>query len=302
MSNLTCKDLYGGMTALVTPMSTDGSIDYSQWRTLIDYQIKANIKAIVVAGTTGESALITNNEFEKLLKIAVDCCQSTITKVIAQTGSIRADSVIEKNGIAQKCGVDALLIVTPYYIRTTQEGLYQHFLKIANTAKLPIILYNVPTRTQIDLQVKTSALLAKHPMIIGIKEASVDPDRITQLVELLPTEFAILSGNDDTFLDSLQEGAHGVISVASNVRPVTISKICDFVALRDIISAKKLNSSLVSLFKMLSYQPNPIPVKYFMHQAGLIGDGIRLPLVWLNEEIEGCTIEQKKIIKEYSNI
>lgn len=302
MSNLTYKDLYGGMTALVTPMSTDGSIDYDQWKTLINYQIKANIKAIVVAGTTGESALLNNSEFDKLLTVAVDCCKSTATKVIAQTGGICADAVIKRNQIAHQCSADAVLIVTPYYIRTTQEGMYQHFIKIAKTVELPIILYNVPTRTHNDLFAETTALLAKHAKIIGIKEASTDPKRITQLVKLLPTEFAVLSGNDDTFLDSMLEGAHGVISVVSNVRPASICKICDFIALTDIKSAKKLNSSLVSLFKMLSYQPNPIPVKYFMHQASLIGDGIRLPLVWLNQEIEGSVIEQEKIIKEYSNI
>ncbi|MBL4661951.1 MAG: 4-hydroxy-tetrahydrodipicolinate synthase [Alcanivoracaceae bacterium] len=302
MSNLTSKELYGSMTALVTPMSNNGEIDYIQWQKLIQHQIKAGIKAIIVAGTTGESALLNNSEFEQLLSIAVECCKNSPTHVIAQTGNISANIVIENNKVASQSGADAVLVVTPYYIRTTQKGLYQHFMKVADASDLPIILYNVPTRTQNDMLAKTTASLAQHKNIIGIKEAAPDENRITELVNKITTDFVILSGNDDTFLLSMQQGAAGVISVASNVRPLLISQICNLMALGDVISAKKLNSSLVNLFKMLSYQPNPIPVKYLLHQASLIGNGIRLPLVWLDSNIAGSKLEIEQIIKEYSKI
>ena len=298
MSTITSKDLYGSMTAMVTPMSKNGVVNYEQWKNLIQWQIKAETNAVVVAGTTGESALLNLDEFKALLVIAVDCCQDTNTKVIAQTGHICPDDVIASNNIAFEVGADALLVVTPYYICTTQRGLFLHFEKIANASDLPIILYNVPGRTQNDMLAKTTALLAKHNMIIGIKEATTDTSRIAELIRLLPKNFAVLSGNDDMFLQAMQDGACGVISVASNIRPHTIKKICTFWALGDVISAKKCDSSLENLYKMLSCQPNPIPVKYLLHEAGQIGDGIRLPLVWYDEKISGSKLEIKKIIEE----
>jgi 4-hydroxy-tetrahydrodipicolinate synthase len=302
MSNLTSKDLYGSMTALVTPMNYDGGIDYEQWKKLIKCQIKANIRAIIVAGTTGESALLNSDEFKQLLKIAVDCCLESDTKVIAQTGHIVADDVISSNQLAYEIGADAVLVVTPYYIRTTQKGLEKHFRKIADTSKLPIILYNVPSRTHNDMLPQTTASLAHHIMVIGIKEASSDENRVKDLLKIKPKEFAVLSGNDDMFFKSMQQGATGVISVASNVRPLAINKICTLMALGDVISAKKLNSSLDNLFKVLSCQPNPIPVKYLLHEAGLIGNGIRLPLAWFEKKVSETKQEIKHINKEYSEL
>jgi len=298
MSTLTAKDLYGSMTALLTPMSSDGQIDYDQWKKLLLWQIRAETTAVIVAGTTGESALLNIDEFQRLLEIAVKCCQNTKTKVIAQTGHIKTCDVILSNELAHKCGADGVLIVTPYYIRTTQQGMQKHFEKIAAASLLPIILYNVPTRTQNDMLPKTTAVLAKNPKVIGIKEASVDKDRILELVKLIPHDFAILSGNDDTFLESMGQGATGVISVASNLRPHLIQKICTYMALGDVISAKKCNSSLENLYKMLSYQPNPIPVKYLLQQSGLIGEGIRMPLAWFEGNMTGLKSEIKKIIEE----
>ena len=298
MSTLTAKELYGSMTALLTPMFSNGSVDYEQWEKLILWQIRAETSAVVVAGTTGESALLGKSEIKQLLEIAVKCCQATNTKVIAGTGHISKDEVIINNEMAFDIGADAVLVVTPYYIRTTQEGLRKHYEEIANKSPLPIILYNVPSRTQNDLQAKTTAVLANHSMIIGIKEAANDKDRIIELVKLVPNDFSILSGNDDFFFKAMQQGATGVISVASNLRPYIINKICTFMALGDIISAKKCNSSLENLYKMLSCQPNPIPVKFLLQQSGLIGDGIRLPLVWFEGKIPGSKPEIKKIIEE----
>jgi 4-hydroxy-tetrahydrodipicolinate synthase len=302
MSNLTSKDLYGSMTALVTPMNKNGEVDYAQWKKLIDWQIKSNIKAIVVAGTTGESALLKADEFQELLKIAVFLCKNSMTKVIAQTGHINASDVIRSNQLASQLGADAVLIVTPYYMKTTQSGLEQHFNKIAKASDLPIILYNVPARTQNDMLPETTASLAQNDMIIGIKEASADIDRVAELLKLIPKDFVVLSGNDDMFFQSMQQGATGVISVASNVRPLLINKICTLMALGDVISAKKLNSSLDNLFKVLSCQPNPIPVKYLLNEAGLIGDGIRLPLTWLDVQTVVIKQEIKHIKKEYSEL
>ncbi|MCF6319981.1 MAG: 4-hydroxy-tetrahydrodipicolinate synthase, partial [Proteobacteria bacterium] len=225
-------------------------------------------------------------------------------KVIVGTGQFCAEKVIQDNQIAHQMGADAVLVVTPYYIRTTQSGLQKHYQTIADNTELPIILYNVPTRTQNDLLPQTAAKLAQHSRIIGIKEAVSENDRINELIKKCPIDFAILSGDDDSFCDSIQNGAHGVISVASNIRPQVVTEICNYLALGDVISAKKLNSSLDNLYKMLSCQPNPIPVKYLMHKAGLIDNGIRLPLlwmdkVWMDKNMTGSESEIKQIIKEY---
>ncbi len=303
MSNLTAKDLYGCMTALVTPMNKQGEIDLEQWRNLLRKQIAAKVAGVIVAGTTGESAVLTDEEFSELLKVAVELCQDTQTVVIAQTGNIAADKVIASNKVAFEVGAQAVLVVTPYYLRTTQEGLYQHFFKIAEASSLPIILYNVPTRTHNDLLPETSKRLSLHANIIGLKEASPDEQRITQLINIMDSrEFNIMSGCDDTFVESMTQGATGVISVASNVRPQIITRICNFMALGDTISAKKLNSSLDNLYKVLSCQPNPIPVKYLMHEAALIDDGIRLPLVWFDAKKARTSDEILKIKQEYSNL
>jgi len=303
MSNLTSKDLYGCMTALATPMNNHGKVNLEQWKALVQKQIVAKIRAIIVAGTTGESAVLNDDEFNQLLKTAVELCQNTNTAVIAQTGSICANKVVASNKVAHRLGANAVLVVTPYYLRTTQEGLYQHFKKVADASLLPVILYNVPSRTQNDLLPQTCKKLALHEMIIGLKEASPDELRVAELVKKINlNDFNIMSGCDDTFIDSMSQGASGVISVASNVRPQVMVRMCNHMALGDTISAKKLNSSLDNLYKVLSCQPNPIPVKYLMHKSGLIDAGIRLPLVWFNDKKARTDGEILKIEQEYSNL
>lgn len=298
MSNFTAKDLFGCMTALVTPMNSSGEVNYSEWASLLDLQIAAEVRAVIVAGTTGESAMLSDSEFYNLLKFAVEKCEGTATRVIAQTGSINLQKVIEANNTAKQLGADAVMCVTPYYIRTTQKGLITHFETIADLSQLPVILYNVPSRTQNDLLPETTAVLAKHTNIIGLKEASSDANRVPKLTSLKLKDFAVVSGNDDSFLQSMSEGATGVISVASNVRPKSLVEICAMMALGDYISAKKLNSGLDSLYKVLSYEPNPIPVKYLMHHAGLVSDGIRMPLIWNDGRLPGAKAEINKITKE----
>lgn len=299
MSNITAKDLFGSMTALVTPMSSNAGVNYAQWEELVQVQIESGIAGIIVAGSTGESAMLGADEINHLTQTTVKLVEGTNTKVIVGTGHVCFEKVIQNNQQAYKMGANAVLVVTPYYIRTTQAGLQKHFQAIAEQTELPIILYNVPTRTQNDLLPETVVKLAKHPQIIGIKEAVSENDRIQDLIKLCPKDFAIMSGDDDSFCDSIQKGAHGVISVASNVRPLAVTDICNFLALGDVISANKLNSSLDSLYKMLSCQPNPIPVKRLMNDAGLIDKGIRLPLIWMDEKITDSESEIKQIIKEY---
>jgi 4-hydroxy-tetrahydrodipicolinate synthase len=298
MSNFTSKDLYGSMTALVTPMNSSGDVNYSQWQDLIENQVKAGIKAVIVAGTTGESALLSESEYAKLLTDAVKICAGSTTSVIAGTGAIDVNDVIKKNNVAKQLGADAVLCVTPYYLKTTQQGLIKFYQHIADWSELPVILYNVPSRTQNDLLPESTEILSKHKTIIGIKEASTDANRIKQLVDLKLNDFSILSGNDDMFCEAMQNGATGVISVASNVRPRTIIDICTMAALGDFISAKTLNTSLESLYMMLSYQPNPIPVKYLLHESGLINNGIRLPLVWFEGKLPSLKSEINLIKKE----
>lgn len=298
MSILTSKDLFGCITALVTPFDKDGNIDLCAWKKLLFLQIDAEVSAIVVAGTTGESAILNEEEFNVLLKVAISMCEGKKTKVIAQTGSISAPEVVKKNKQAVDLGADAVLVVTPYYLKTTQQGLFKHFTLIADNSSLPIILYNVPSRTQNDMLPATTKKLALHQNIIAIKEASLDENRVSDLAKILPKDFAILSGNDGTFLLSLTQGAHGVISVAGNLRPKALVNICKYYASGNIISAKKLNTSLEKLFKMLSCEPNPIPVKFILHEAGFIKPEIRLPLVWFDGEMTGLTKEIKHILEE----
>ena len=190
MGQIQGKDLTGSMVAMVTPMHGDGSINFSQWQTLIDWHVKCGTDAVVVAGTTGESALLTATEIAELITAAVNVCKNTNTKVIVGTGAIDPEKVIQANQQATDLGADAVLVVTPYYLTLTQNALYAHFLTIEAQSKLPIILYNVPNRTGVDLQASTTTKLALRPNIIGIKEAKADMERIKQLVKI--KDFSVL--------------------------------------------------------------------------------------------------------------
>ncbi len=277
MGLLQAKDLTGSMVALVTPMHGDGSINFSQWQTLIDWHVKCGTDAIVVAGTTGESVLLKTTEVEALITAAVEACKNTNTLIIVGTGSIDPDKVIAANKHAFELGADAVLVVTPYYLTVTQNALYQHFESIATQSEIPIILYNVPSRTGIDLQASTTAKLAAKPNIIGIKEAKADMDRIKQLVKI--KNLAVLSGDDGSFVEAMSLGAHGVISVAANARPQAIKRMTNDVQLGNISEAIQLNNQLTAFYEFLFHEPNPCPVKAIMHAAQMIDEGIRKPLV-----------------------
>ncbi|WP_395374493.1 4-hydroxy-tetrahydrodipicolinate synthase [Marinicella sp. W31] len=299
MKQLTAQDLYGGMVALATPMRADGSIHYEQWDALIQWHLRSGTRALIVAGTTGESAMLSTDEFKQLIERAAKLCSGTETAIIAGTGAIQPDKSIELTHIAADSGAQAALVVTPYYIRIGQQALITHYRHIADAASIPLILYNVPSRTTLDLTASTSLKLAQHENIIGIKEAKPDMQRIQKLATHGADEFVVLSGDDDTFLNAMQVGARGVISVASNVRPQAINRICHTQLLGDAPAADKLNQELAHLYQLLFVEPNPIPVKWLLHQAGIIDNGIRAPLQWLDEPKISWKNELNKIKQEY---
>ena len=268
--------LSGAMVALVTPMEADGDINWDAYKSLLDWHIRLKTPAVIIAGTTGESALLTAEETQQLWTIAGQRCANSDTLVVAGTGAIAPDQVIARNQQAAACGAQAVLVVTPYYLRLTQQALKDHFWTIADASPLPVVLYNVPTRTGNDLATKTTQTLARHPNIIGIKEAKADMARIEQLAKM--DDFAVLSGDDDSFCRAMELGADGVISVAANVRPKTLQQICHALALGDVSEARNLNQTLQPLSQLLSREPNPGPIKAVMNAAKMLSSGIRRPL------------------------
>ncbi len=298
MDQIQAKDLTGSMVALITPMHADGSINFSQWQTLLEWHIRCGTNAVVVAGTTGESALLKTTEVDALVKSAVNACKKSNTKVIVGTGAIDPLKVIAANLQAAQLGADAALVVTPYYLTLTQNALLEHFKAIAAESDLPIILYNVPSRTGIDLQASTTAKLAQIANIIGIKEAKADMERIKKLLKI--KNFSVLSGDDSSFVKTMALGAHGVISVAANARPQVIKRICDHIQFGNTSEAEQLNESLVPFYEFLFHEPNPCPVKAIMHAADIIDIGIRKPLILTPLKSTHINQQIKPICQEFS--
>ncbi|MCB1582708.1 MAG: 4-hydroxy-tetrahydrodipicolinate synthase [Marinicella sp.] len=299
MVKIQAKDLSGCMVALVTPMFADGSINFDQWQALIQWHIQNQTDAIVVAGTTGESVLLSTEEIDQLSQLAVQLCQGTKTHVIIGTGGIQPDKVITANQRARNNGAQAVLVVTPYYLTLSQSALYQHFTYIAEHSELPIILYNVPSRTGIDIQTNTSKNLAQIDNIIGIKEAKADMQRIAELVKI--KNFAVLSGDDGSFVQAMTLGAHGVISVAANVRPQAIKSICSHIQLGNLEQATQLNQQLIPLYDYLFHEPNPCPVKSLMHHTNMVSSGIRKPLVMTKIKANQVRSLTQPIIQEFNS-
>lgn len=300
MGQLKAKDLTGCMVALVTPMNPDGSINISEWEQLVKWHCHVGTDAIVVAGTTGESVLLSTAEIKLLTQSAVNICQQSNTRIIVGTGTIDPEKVIEANRNALANGAAAVLVVTPYYLTLTQAALVQHFTYIAENTELPIILYNVPSRTAIDIQAQTTATLAQLDNVIGIKEAKADMQRIQQLLKV--KNFAVLSGDDGTFNQAIQLGAHGVISVAANVRPKSVKGIYNQVQLGDLEAANRLNEEMTTLYDFLFHEPNPCPVKSIMHRADMLSSGIRKPLVMTKLNDSQVKPFIKSIIQEFNSI
>ncbi|HUF73462.1 MAG TPA: 4-hydroxy-tetrahydrodipicolinate synthase [Gammaproteobacteria bacterium] len=275
--------LAGSMVALVTPMSDDGAVNEDELGRLIDFHIEAGTEALVIAGTTGESATLTHEEHLDLLERS---CRLTAGRipVIAGTGSNSTRQTLELSAKASRLKIEALLIVTPYYNKPTQEGLVRHYTAIADAVERPIILYNVPGRTAVDLKPATVVRLAGHPRIVGIKEATGEIGRVEELRDACGPDFTLLSGDDATACEFMLAGGDGVISVTGNVAPAQMRELCDAARAGKRDEAEAIDAYLRDLHRNLFIESNPIPVKWALNAMGLIGSGIRLPLTELAPE------------------
>lgn len=275
---------HGSMVALVTPMAEDGSLDYRALVRLIEFHIDNGTDAIVAVGTTGESATLSFDEHAEVIRKVVELVKGRIP-VIAGTGANSTDEAIHLTRDAAEAGADACLLVTPYYNKPTQEGLYRHYKLIADTVAIPQILYNVPGRTACDLQPATVERLADIPNIVGIKEAST-LERIIELVRRCGDRLDVYSGDDPVTVEAIMNGAKGVISVTANVAPRQVHDICAAALAGDRATAEAIDRRLHALNKALFLESNPIPVKWAVNQLGLIPPGIRLPLTPLTESCQ----------------
>jgi 4-hydroxy-tetrahydrodipicolinate synthase len=276
----------GSMVALVTPMCADGRIHWDQLAKLVEYHVAAGTAAIVAVGTTGESATLSVEEHAEVIRFTVQQARRRVP-VIAGTGANSTTEAIELTALARDAGADAALLVTPYYNKPTQEGLYQHYMAIARAVDLPQILYNVPGRTACDLLPETVIRLADHPNIVGIKEATGSLDRARRILGSVPDGFALYSGDDATAMELMRLGAKGNISVTANLTPDLMQGLCQAVFARDYDRAAILNNKMGGLNYALFLEANPIPVKWAMHRLGLIDSGIRLPLTTLSPQHHG---------------
>ena len=271
----------GSLVALVTPMFEDGSLDLGAWDQLIDLQMRSGSAGIVVGGSTGESVALNEVEQDALLARARRRAAGRMP-VIAGVGGSSTATVVARVRKLAAAAPDALLAVTPACSRPTQEGLYRHLHAVAEASSVPVLLYNVPGRTAVDLLPATVARLAAHPRIVGIKEAVGDVERIRALLAVVPREFAVLSGDDATACAAVLTGAHGVISVTANVLPAAVAGVMAAALRGERELALRLDADLQPLHEALGLEPNPIPIKWAMAESRLIGPGIRLPLTWLS--------------------
>ncbi|HLF29957.1 MAG TPA: 4-hydroxy-tetrahydrodipicolinate synthase [Xanthomonadales bacterium] len=284
----------GSIVALVTPFDEAGEIDFAALALLVTFHLDTGTDALVVGGSTGESATLRAGELQALLKAVVSQVRGRIP-VIAGTGAAATDHTIDNTRMAADHGADAALVVTPYYNRPTQHGLLQHFRAVADSSDLPVILYNVPSRTGVDLQPETVQLLASHERIVAIKEAVGRVERIEALCRLRGGDFSVLSGDDNSCLQAMRHGARGVISVAANVVPGRFKAICQAAARHDWEVAELEESRLRRLFDLLMIETNPIPVKWALHEMSLCSPQLRLPLTPLSasyrEALHDCLAE-----------
>jgi 4-hydroxy-tetrahydrodipicolinate synthase len=271
----------GSIPAIVTPMHEDGSLDLPAFRKLIDWHVEEGSNGLVVVGTSGESATLSVEEHVLMVKTAVEHTARRFP-IIAGAGGNSTSEAVELARAAKEVGADATLQVVPYYNKPTQEGMYQHFRKIAESVDLPVILYNVPGRTVADMNHDTVIRLARVPGIIGVKEATGNIDRAANLIKEAPEHFAIYSGDDPTAIALMLLGGHGNISVTANVAPRAMSELCRAALAGDAITARKIHLSLLSLHKNMFCESNPIPAKWALTALGRMESGIRLPLTPLD--------------------
>jgi len=276
------RELSGSLVALVTPMAPDGALDLAALDALIDWHCAAGTSALVVAGTTGESPTLSEPEHRLVVERAVAHAAGRIP-IVAGTGSNSTAQTLALSRASAALGVDALMLVVPYYNKPPQEGLYQHFRQVAEAvAPLPVLLYNVPGRTVADLLPETVARLAEVPNIVGIKEATGDLARAERIRSLCGDGFLLLSGDDPSCCEFMLQGGDGVISVTANVVPEEMAELCALARVGDAAGARALDARLAPLHEMMFIESNPIPVKWALHHMGRIPPGIRLPLVPLS--------------------
>ena len=278
----------GVFVAIVTPFK-NGKIDEEALRGLIDFQIAGGVDGIVPCGTTGESATLNHEEHDQVIRIAVDACKGK-ARVLAGTGSNSTQEAIQLSRNAKNAGADGLLQITPYYNKPNQEGLYHHFSSIVDAVDLPIVLYNVPSRTSVNMVPETVVRLAKIEKIVGIKEASGSLQAISKIIDNCGKDFTVLSGDDPLLWPILAIGGKGVISVTANILPAKVAALCKAAAIGDIAEARSLHYELMDINDSLFIDTNPIPVKAALHLMGKIENELRGPLIKLSKD----TLERLK--------
>lgn len=286
---------HGSITALATPFTSAGEVDFGAWRRLVESQIAGGTQAVVVAGSTGEAAALEQHEFDELLTRALEIVAGRIPVVVGTGLSNTAKTVRLVQHVAA-LGASAALVVTPPYVRPTQDGLVAHYTAVADDGGLPVILYNVPTRTGCDLLPETVARLHGHANIVAIKEARAEPERMAALLAFKSGSFSVLSGDDPTACRAMLAGADGVISVASNVVPKAFRHLCDLARAGLGDRAVELDRKLAELYDFLGVEPNPIPVKAVLARLGF-GHGLRLPLLPLSSANSGKLAAMQNLVE-----
>lgn len=287
----------GSCTALVTPFNKDGTVNYFSLKSLIEYQLANNTKAIVILGTTGEGPTITEEERIKIIKFCA-CLISKRVPLIVGTGSNSTSEACRKSKQAEMLGADAVLVVTPYYNKCNPRGLIEHYREVAKATNIPIIAYNVPSRTGTNISPEVALKLSKIKNIVGIKEASGNMGQIVELCHILPKTFAVYLGDDTLSLAGMAVGARGVISVTSNCYPEAVSNMCDFALSGDFFNAKRIHDSLYEVSRGLFLDVNPICVKSYLNLMGFDVGSLRLPLT---EPSENILNKLKEIKSKYEN-
>jgi 4-hydroxy-tetrahydrodipicolinate synthase len=276
----------GSLVALVTPFDPNNRVDYASLKGLIDFHVGEGTDGLVIAGTTGEAATLTKAEHAELIGRAVEMAAGRLP-IIAGTGSNSTQQTIDLSREVAGTGIAAYLLVVPYYNKPVQEGMFRHFTAVADAVDKPVMLYNVPGRTGADLLPETVARLAEHANIFGIKEATGDIDRLRALQGLIDGDFRYYSGDDFTARLFLEAGGHGIVTVSGNVVPAAIARLCQLIASGHFEEARQLDATLQPLNEALFAESNPIPVKWALHEMGLVPPNVRLPLTELSEQYHG---------------
>jgi 4-hydroxy-tetrahydrodipicolinate synthase len=279
----------GSLVAIITPMRPDGALDFGAWERLVDFHVAGGTSGIVVGGTTGESATLSDSELWELTDRACTQARKRV-QIIAGVGTSGTASTVDRARRLSELPIDGLLVVTPAYNRPTQEGLYQHFAAVSQATRTPVILYNVPARTAVDMLPATVQRLSQLPGIVAVKEAVADQERVRELVALCRQDFAILSGDDASARRSILAGAKGLISVTANVAPRAMSDMVAAAMRGDAVAAERLDEPIAALHRDLFLEANPIPAKWALMRMGMIGSGIRLPLTELSAQYQPAVL------------